>query len=1440
MQLSSKLGSVLAAFSLAVGLQTAAPVEATVSNPILGSFDPANIDASPYAACIAATLVGNGFTFETLPILSADLGALWTNIPGSVANVCKNAVDHGLNQVCIVPDAGSTCSPSVGATDNATWVAQAQALDAWDLTADNGYWRGSAINHYSTNATPQNGPQASITFNLGQIGLIATGPNATVNIPALPFILYGRTPNGGGSEFHLHISDSSGRTYDGEFCFSTGTCTSGLRGIPAQEQLCIPPVFPGNISNCDASINPSPDGFFAASSHNVRFVPSGSQVWPCPAPSPGAPNDCSGLQITFTFTFHGGISDGGTAYTATSAGMTRLSLQYSTGYATALIDSATWDDPRWQFTSAGGPVQNHDARAQAPPAVINPEPGTSVCLIGLDVFNNNKYCPNWTSSPAPVVENVSTVTQRYVATGDSYSSGEGVPPFLPGTDVTDNVCHRSNGAYAPLVHKFEPLITGDLDFAACSGATIPDYYHANHSNSGEAVAQLDHLASSPASIVSIGIGGNDIGFDAVGTACVDLYPRPLFNPGYHSPCGAYLDQASQDQPHKKINQLSTGLGELGGTYDLPNLYGAVKGLIGSKTRVFVMGYPNPLPEKPTSNCFGLVQYEDLTVARPSYWWYLHTNDMIYMEGVFSHLNTALRSNAIQAGFIFVDNAHTFDRGTLCDSDPLLHGLVVKNKPLPFAVSEFSLHPTDLGQQRLSEALEASIQNPYGPPYSNISQNQTIQQAVSVPTGVQQLAVQTAWPGSDVQVSLVSPSGTVYSRGSAGPGVIHQLTANTETIDIFNPQSGQWTVQLFGANIPAPSEPVNLGITQIKYSDLAPVALISSSVDRGVAPVSVQFSSAGTDAFEGATIASYSWDFGDGSTSSDQNPAHTFTAPGTYTVTLTATDSNGQSGTATQTVSIGASDSAPSAGFDWAAIDPTNSQHVSFDASQKTIDPFGQIASYSWNFADGTQGTGATPDHAFSASGSYAVTLTVTNNGGQTGTTCELVSTGQSSIGTSITPCPPLTIAASDGTMTYGGMPPGVTPNFVGFVDGDTASSLTTQPACTSTGAPTTVVGAYPGATSCSGAVDPKYLIRFQPGTLTVNPAPLTATADNQSIVYGSPIPTPTYQVSGFVNGQNLASSGVTGSAACSTGATTASPSGTYPITCGQGTLNAANYGFTFRPGTLLIVKHPAVVGYTGQRFFSTGAGSTVNVTLTGVLTADPGGNPDLTQAAPVFNLYASGNTTLATPDATCTATVSPGGVVSCSIANLGIDNWTVIMQIPATDGYFAGPSSDAVVVTVYQPTSGTFATGGGWIVDPSYRNMPVGVSSLNNHGNFGFNVRYASGTTTPQGQFVYVFRGADGFDYKINSTSWTGGGASFGANVAAFAGQATVTVIDPATGSQVNGLGGTNFTFRADVTSGSIPTFALSVYDSAGNLYHQAGSPGVQIRLGGGSEVIHN
>jgi hypothetical protein len=178
------------------------------------------------------------------------------------------------------------------------------------------------------------------------------------------------------------------------------------------------------------------------------------------------------------------------------------------------------------------------------------------------------------------------------------------------------------------------------------------------------------------------------------------------------------------------------------------------------------------------------------------------------------------------------------------------------------------------------------------------------------------------------------------------------------------------------------------------------------------------------------------------------------------------------------------------------------------------------------------------------------------------------------------PPPTLTVAAPSPTLTYGGALPALSPAYTGFVSGDTVVSLVSPAVCTTTAASAPPAGTYP--VTCSGAVDPNYTIVYTAGTLTVNRAPLTVAAANATIVAGQPLPPLTATISGFVNGQTLATSGVTGTPACTTTATSSSPAGTYPITCTLGTLAAANYGFSFTAGALTVTSPPSTCSTVRQ------------------------------------------------------------------------------------------------------------------------------------------------------------------------------------------------------------------------------------------------------------------
>ena len=96
-------------------------------------------------------------------------------------------------------------------------------------------------------------------------------------------------------------------------------------------------------------------------------------------------------------------------------------------------------------------------------------------------------------------------------------------------------------------------------------------------------------------------------------------------------------------------------------------------------------------------------------------------------------------------------------------------------------------------------------------------------------------------------------------------------------------------------------------------------------------------------------------------------------------------------------------------------------------------------------------------------------------------------------------------------------------SYSGFVNGDTAANLTTQPTLATTATASSHVAGNPYTITASGAVDPDYSITYVTGTLTVTAASLTITANNQTKVYGAALPTLTASYTGFVNGDTSAS-----------------------------------------------------------------------------------------------------------------------------------------------------------------------------------------------------------------------------------------------------------------------------------------------------------------------------
>ncbi len=164
----------------------------------------------------------------------------------------------------------------------------------------------------------------------------------------------------------------------------------------------------------------------------------------------------------------------------------------------------------------------------------------------------------------------------------------------------------------------------------------------------------------------------------------------------------------------------------------------------------------------------------------------------------------------------------------------------------------------------------------------------------------------------------------------------------------------------------------------------PVATFTATPDSGIAPLTVQFDASASSDPNGDALT-YSWDFGNGQTSTLVNPSATFTGIQTYTVTLTVSDGTNISSPFTKTIEVSDGNIAPVADFTATPMSGIAPASVSFDASTSS-DENGDTLTYTWDFGDGNTGTGVTASHIYVTTGEYVATLTVSDGSKQNTTT----------------------------------------------------------------------------------------------------------------------------------------------------------------------------------------------------------------------------------------------------------------------------------------------------------------------------------------------------------------------------------------------------------------------------------------------------------------------
>jgi len=315
---------------------------------------------------------------------------------------------------------------------------------------------------------------------------------------------------------------------------------------------------------------------------------------------------------------------------------------------------------------------------------------------------------------------------RYVALGDSYVAGEGVAPFHagigpppgpgapPGSARPDG-CGRSFASYPEVARATSAAVPGSLDLVACGGATVWSMYPAVPPDGGDGeTGQLGALASGPPpDLVTLTVGGNDIGFVSLISACLDVRVAGVqVNLEY----GAANCEGAIDEAMATVEALAREAGGApgpgdeddgespcgGGPCTLPRLVSDVRAAARGAT-VAVVGYPQLLPAT-GRDCSGPLRFADGSDAFGGRWRFAPAS-VGRSRALVTALNRALQDAAEGAGALYVDPTGRVAGHSVCDTDPYVNGLHITSG---LDVASMSFHPNAAGHRALAAALADAL------------------------------------------------------------------------------------------------------------------------------------------------------------------------------------------------------------------------------------------------------------------------------------------------------------------------------------------------------------------------------------------------------------------------------------------------------------------------------------------------------------------------------------------------------------------------------------------------------------------------------------------------------------------------------------------------------------------------------------------------------------
>ncbi|MEU1472613.1 SGNH/GDSL hydrolase family protein [Streptomyces sp. NPDC005761] len=250
-----------------------------------------------------------------------------------------------------------------------------------------------------------------------------------------------------------------------------------------------------------------------------------------------------------------------------------------------------------------------------------------------------------------------TPRSSYVALGDSYTSG----PLIP-TQVDAN-CARSDHNYPSITAR--ELHTTSFTDMSCGGATTAEMWQAQGTNG----PQLDAVKSDT-DVVTLQIGGNDVGFGSIIGTCAGLSATDLAG----NPCQQHYSAAGYDQLTLKIIQTAPKV-----TRILREIHHKAP-----HARVVVVGYPDLLPDDGTG-CYPTVPFA--------------AKDFPYLRNTEKRLNLMLRAVALLNRADYVDTYGPTVGHDMCKA-PADRWI----EPLRPAAPAAPAHPNAKGEQVMAQAL----------------------------------------------------------------------------------------------------------------------------------------------------------------------------------------------------------------------------------------------------------------------------------------------------------------------------------------------------------------------------------------------------------------------------------------------------------------------------------------------------------------------------------------------------------------------------------------------------------------------------------------------------------------------------------------------------------------------------------------------------------------